>query len=265
MDSVAPLVGGSGTDLRMKLSGAGSKGRLASRTVCRAGARPGADALRALAIGAGPRPRTVACCASACSHSYQCVALIWRSDLPPHRRSRKARSQWYTPVWTASWSSRSAGSAAAGQTPGVAALALALRRARSRRAWWSPSRRALTITRAQSATQITALGPSRCLGLQTATCASAGQNMQTSHFGLCFPRCATARLAAGQACVMGPGWESGTCVVRMASPCHAARRCSSWLGLQTRVGGSAHPGSCRLLGVLMVCSTTASGQGAAPI
>ena len=42
----------------------------------------------------------------------------------------------------------------AGQTPGFAALALSLRRAWSRRARWLPSRRTLTITRAQSATQI---------------------------------------------------------------------------------------------------------------
>ena len=52
-------------------------------------------------------------------------------------------------------------------------------------------------------------------------------------------------------------------MVLMASPCHAALRCSSWSGLQTSVGGLAHPGSCRLLGVLMVCSRTASGQGSA--
>ena len=51
----------------------------------------------------------------------------------------------------------------------------------------------------------------------------------------------------------------------MASPCHAARRCSSWPGLQTSAGGSAHPGSCLLLGVLTVCSRTASGQGPAVI
>ena len=51
----------------------------------------------------------------------------------------------------------------------------------------------------------------------------------------------------------------------MASPCHAARRCSSWTGLQTSAGGLVHPGSCLMLGALMVCSRTASGQGSAVI
>ena len=51
----------------------------------------------------------------------------------------------------------------------------------------------------------------------------------------------------------------------MASPCHAARRCSSWLGPQPSAGGLAHPGFCLLLGALMVCSRTASGQGSVVI
>ena len=51
----------------------------------------------------------------------------------------------------------------------------------------------------------------------------------------------------------------------MASPCHAARRCSSWSGLHTSAGGLTHPSSCLLLGVLTVCSRTASGQGSADI
>ena len=42
-------------------------------------------------------------------------------------------------------------------------------------------------------------------------------------------------------------------VALMASPCHAARRCSSWSGLQTSGGGLAHPGSYLLLGALTVC------------
>ena len=51
----------------------------------------------------------------------------------------------------------------------------------------------------------------------------------------------------------------------MASPCHAARRCSSWSGLQTSAGGLTHPGSCLSLGALTVGSRTASGQGSAVI
>ena len=51
----------------------------------------------------------------------------------------------------------------------------------------------------------------------------------------------------------------------MASPCHAARRCSSWSGLQTSAGGLTHPGSCLLMRTLTVCSRTASGQGSADI
>ena len=51
----------------------------------------------------------------------------------------------------------------------------------------------------------------------------------------------------------------------MASPCHGARRCSSWSGLHTSVGGLTHPGSCLLLGALTVCSRTARGQGSADI
>ena len=42
-----PRAGGSGTDFRMAPSAAGSKGRLASRTVCGASVRPGAAASRA--------------------------------------------------------------------------------------------------------------------------------------------------------------------------------------------------------------------------
>ena len=117
------------------------------------------------------------------------------------------------------------------------------------------------ITRAQSATRITASGPGRRSGSLTAICASAGQNMQTTHCWFCCPPCA--RVAARQACVMGPAWRSGTSVFLMASNCHAARRCSSWSGLQTSLGGLAHPGSCHLLGALMVCSRTASDQGSA--
>ena len=207
----------------------------------------------------------MACCTSACSHSCQCLAPFRRSGLPPHRRSWKAWSQWYTVVRTASWSSRSAESAAAGHTPGFAALALSLRRAWSRRAWWLHSHSALTMTPAQSATRITASGPGRGWGLQTAMCASARLNMQTTHFGLCCSRCATARVPDGRACVMGPAWRSRRSSVRMALPCYAARRCSSWSGLETSMGGLAHLGSCRLLGVLMVCSRTASGQGSTAI
>ena len=124
----------------MAPSGWGSRGRLASGTVLGASAQPGADATRALVVGAGPRPRTVSRCASACSHSCQCVAPIWRLGLPLHRRSWKAWSQWYTGVRTSSWSSRLAGSATAGYRPGFAALALSLRRTWSRRGWCSPSR-----------------------------------------------------------------------------------------------------------------------------
>ena len=42
-----------------------------------------------------------------------------------------------------------------------------------------------------------------------------------------------------------------------------ARRCCSWLGLQTSLEKLAHSGSCRLLGAQMVCSRTARGQGSA--
>ena len=108
MGSMAPLAGGGGTDLQMELSGAGSKGRLAGGTVCSASVRPEANASRALAVGAGRRPRTVAGCASACSHSCQCVAPIWRLGLPLHLSLWRAWSQWYTVVGTSSWSSRSA-------------------------------------------------------------------------------------------------------------------------------------------------------------
>ena len=228
MGSVAPRAGGSGTDFRMAPSGAGSKGRLASRTVCGASARPGANASRGRVAGAGPRPWTASRCASACSRSCHCVAPIWRSGLPLHRRSWKACSQWYTVVGTASWSSRSAGSAAAGHARSFAALALSLGRTWSRRAWCSPSRSALTIMRAQSATRIKAWGPGRRSGSQTSMCASAGLNMQTTHCGFCCPRCTTTRVAALRACVIGPAWGCGTSAALMASPCHAARRCSSW-------------------------------------
>ena len=128
-----PAPGGSGTDFRMAPSGAGSKGRLASGTVCGANARPGAAASTACVAGAGPRLQKASRCLSACSHSCQCVAPIWRSGLPLHRRSWKTCSQWYTLVGTASWSSRSAGCAAAGRTPGFTALALSFRRNWSRR------------------------------------------------------------------------------------------------------------------------------------
>ena len=129
-----PAPGGSGTDFWMAPSGAGSKGRLASGTVCGANVWPGAAASRARVAGAGPRLRMAPRCVSACSHSCQCVAPIWRLALPLHRRSWKACSQWYTVVGNASWSSRSAGCAAAGHTPGFAALALSF--------WWTWSRRA---------------------------------------------------------------------------------------------------------------------------
>ena len=234
----------------MAPSGTGSKGRLASGTVCGASARPGADTSRARVPGAGPRPWPASRCASACSHPCQCVALIPRPGLLLHRMSSKACSQSYTVVGTASWSSRSAWRAAAGHYPGFAAFVLSLRRTWSRRAWCLPSRSASTITRASSATRIKASGPGRRSGSQTAMCASAGLNMQTTHCGFCCPRCATARVAAGRACVTGPAWRSET---------SAARRCSFWSGLQTSVGGLAHPGSCLLLGALILCSRTASG------
>ena len=138
-----------------------------------------------------------------------------------------------------------------------------LRQAWSSRACSSSSRSALTITRAQSATRIVASGLGRRWGSQMAMCASARLNMQTTHFGLCGPRCATVRVAAGRACVMGPAWRSRAFVVWTASLCHAACKCCAWSGLQTSVGGLSHPGSCRLLEVQMVCRRTASGQGCA--
>ena len=254
MGSVALIAGGSGTDFRIELSGAGSKARLASGTLSGASARPAADASAALAVGAGLRTRTVVRCASACSHFCQCVAPIWRSGLPLYCRSWKACSKWYT----ASWSFRSAGSAAAGNTPGYATCIVPEVAFQQEDVVFALSS-ALTITRAQSSTRITASGTGRRSGSQTAMCASAGPNMQTTHFGLCCPRCATGRVALRQACVMSPAWRSGTSMVWMASPRHAACRCSSWSGLQTSVGGLARPGSCRLLGALMVCSRTASG------
>ena len=232
----------------MAPSVAGSKGRLASGTVCRANARPGAAASRARVAGAGPRLRTASHCVSICSHACQWVALIWRSGLLLHRRSWKACSQWYTVVETASWSSRSAGCAGAGHSPGLAALALSLCQTWSRRAWCSPSRSALTIMRVQSATRTTASGPGRRSGSQTTMCATAGLNMQTTHCEFCCSRWATARVAAGRACVIGPAWRSRTSVALMVSPCHAARRCSSCSGFQTSAGGLTHPGSCLLWG-----------------
>ena len=54
-------------------------------------------------------------------------------------------------------------------------------------------------------------------------------------------------------------------VALMVSPCHAARGCSSWSGLQTTARGWAHPGAYLLLEALTVCSRTASGQGSAVI
>ena len=84
--------------------------------------------------------------------------------LPLHRRSWKACSRWYTAVGTASRSSSSAGCAAAGHTPGVAARALSFSLTWSRRAWCSPSRSALTIMQVQSAGRITASGPGRRSG-----------------------------------------------------------------------------------------------------
>ena len=101
----------------MAPSVAGSKGRLASGTVCGANARPGAAASRAHVAGAGRRLRTASRCVSTCSDSCQCVAPIWRSSLPLHHRLWKAFSQWYTVVGTASWSSRSAACAAEGHIP----------------------------------------------------------------------------------------------------------------------------------------------------
>ena len=74
-------------------------------------------------------------------------------------------------------------------------------------------------------------------------CASAGLNMQTTDCGFCSPRWATARVAARRECVIGPAWRSRTSVALSVSPCHAARRCSSWSGLQTSAGGLTHPGS----------------------
>ena len=70
--SLVPLplrAGGSGIDFQMAPSVAGSKGRLASGTVCGANARPGAAASRARVAGAGLRLRTASRCASACSHA----------------------------------------------------------------------------------------------------------------------------------------------------------------------------------------------------
>ena len=79
--------GGSGTDFHMAPSVAGSKGRLASGTVCGANARPGEAASRARVASASPRLQTASRCASAGSHACQCFAAIWRSGLPLHRRS----------------------------------------------------------------------------------------------------------------------------------------------------------------------------------
>ena len=101
------------------------------------------------------------------------------------RGSWKACSQWYAVVANASWSSRSAGCATVGHTPGFAALALSFRWTWSRRAWCSPSRSALTIMRAQSATLMTASGPGRRSGSQMAMCASTGLHIQTTHCGFC--------------------------------------------------------------------------------
>ena len=98
------------------------------------------------------------------------------------------------------------------------------------------------------------LGPRQAIGV-------ADGDMRFRDCGFCCPCCATARVAAGRACVMGRAWRSGTSVVLMVSSCHAARRCSSWSGLQTSVEGLAYPGSCPLFGAPMVCSRTASGQG----
>ena len=122
-----------------------------------------------------------------------------------------------------------------------------------------PSRSALTITWGQPTAWIMASGPGRRWESRMAMCASTGLNMQTTNFGLCCPSCDTARVAAGRACMMGHACRSGTTVVWKVSPCHAARRCSSWSGFHTNLGGLAHPGYCRLLGVLMMCSKTASG------
>ena len=123
-----------------------------------------------------------------CTRLYPLLTVDWTdltSGLELHRRSWKASSQWYTLVGSASWRTRSAGSSAAsGHNPGFAALAWSLRRACSKKVWWLPSRSALTITRAQSATRILTSGPSRCPGSQMAMCASAGLNMQTTRFGL---------------------------------------------------------------------------------
>ena len=188
----------------MAPSVAGSKGRLASGTLCGANARPGAGTSRARVAGAGPILRTASRCASACSHACQCVEQIWRLGLPLHRRSWKACSQWYTVVGTASWSSRSAGCAAAGHTPGFAARALSFSRTWSRKAWCSPSRSALTIMRVQSATQTTASGPVRRSGVADDDVRVRRAERQTTHCGFCCPRWATARVAAGQACVIGP-------------------------------------------------------------
>ena len=132
------------------------EGQVGSGTVCGASVRPGAAASRARVAGAGPRPRMASRCTSACNHVCQCVEPIARSGLPRHRRSWKACSQWYTVVATASWTSRSAGCAAAGQNPGLAARALSFSLTRSRRAWCSPSCSALTIMRVRSTTRTTA-------------------------------------------------------------------------------------------------------------
>ena len=78
MGSVPPLVKGSGTDFRTELSGVGLKGSLASGAVSGASVRLGADAWRALNVGARQRPRIAVCCVSAWSPSCQCVGPIWR-------------------------------------------------------------------------------------------------------------------------------------------------------------------------------------------
>ena len=50
-------------------------------------------------------------------------------------------------------------------------------------------------------------------------------------------------------------------VAPMTLPCNAARRCSSWLGLQTRAGFMGQRGSCRLLRARMLCTRTTRVQG----
>ena len=135
--SVAPRAGGSGTDFLLPLS-----------LVQRAGwpSEPCVAPTR----GPGPPHRGLVSRARARDSGRHRAARLLAATLasawsrfggrvrPFHCRSWKACSQWYTVVGTPSWSSRSAGCAAAGHTPGLAARALSFSRTWSRRAWCLP-------------------------------------------------------------------------------------------------------------------------------